>query len=278
MLERRDDAIIAWRIWWYREKRLHPSLAGTLPLYIRATAWPPRDTPDARCPLGWHDAPPPHATCTCGYYAVKRLATALAWARARPQQFPSAEALVIGRVSLWGHVIEHEDGYRAQRAYPHLLYVLGPPGAARELADLYGVEAYAATWDEVEERAVRELSESPPPALARSLGRFALLRLLLSLPRLWQSAFLIGASMLAYGVWGLVRFLRYGVSDPITPIVFRVLYAAWIVAILTGMIGVADLAGRGYELELLLRSQRRKDRTPSGRVAGPPAAGPTGTA
>lgn len=263
MVERQQDAIIAWRIWWYRDRRLHPSLAGTLPLYIRAAAWPPRDTPDARCPLGWHDAPPPHPSCTCGYYAVKRLATALAWARARPQQLPSAEALVVGRVALWGHIVEHEDGYRAQRGYPHLLYVLGSTRAAVDLADAYGVEAYPTTWNELEEHAVRELSESPPPGLTRSLGRFTLLRLILSLPRLWKGALLLGASMLAYGLWGLFRFLRYGISDPFTPVVFRVLYAAWIIAILTGMIGVADLAGRSYELELLMRSQKRRQRPPS---------------
>jgi len=55
-----------------------------------------------------HDAP--QANCTCGVYAVKTL-----------DHFRSAgyERFGIhGEVYLWGKVVEHELGYRAQFAYP----------------------------------------------------------------------------------------------------------------------------------------------------------------
>ena len=50
-----------------------------------------------------------------------------------------------GKVALWGRVIEHEHGYRAQYAYPQSIVVpASVPNAqnvARALANTYGCEA-----------------------------------------------------------------------------------------------------------------------------------------
>jgi hypothetical protein len=47
----------------------------------------------------------------------------------------------VGRVSLWGRVVEHERGYRATRAYPFDLFLPAQHRAlAIPLAARYGVE------------------------------------------------------------------------------------------------------------------------------------------
>jgi hypothetical protein len=54
---------------------------------------------------------------------------------------PEPPITVVGAVSLWGRVIEHTDGYRAQYAYPNRLAVVG--GTKQLAVDLglaYGVE------------------------------------------------------------------------------------------------------------------------------------------
>ncbi|MEK7501166.1 MAG: hypothetical protein AAB642_03520 [Patescibacteria group bacterium] len=76
--------------------------------------------------LKWakHGAPDP--VCQCGFYGAKTaedllcgfdlsvLRTRLGW---RP--------LAVGRVALWGRLIEHEQGYRAQFAWPVEIWVFG---------------------------------------------------------------------------------------------------------------------------------------------------------
>jgi hypothetical protein len=61
---------------------------------------------------------------------------------------PSAPR-VLGLVSLWGKVVECEQGYRASHAYPLRIYVpddalgprwAGPDQIAEQLASAYGVE------------------------------------------------------------------------------------------------------------------------------------------
>lgn len=57
---------------------------------------------------------------------------------------------VTGRVALWGRVIEHEHGYRAEYAYPYDLVIPKPPMPGfpptlatqiRAVADAYGIAA-----------------------------------------------------------------------------------------------------------------------------------------
>jgi hypothetical protein len=91
--------------------------------------------------------PAPWRPCSCGVYAIRR--------REDLERVAGA-GTIVGQVALWGHVIEHQRGYRAQYAYPVRLWaparegIVGtmvplPPGfphlrsEGERLADLYGV-------------------------------------------------------------------------------------------------------------------------------------------
>jgi hypothetical protein len=113
--------IIGYRVWTWGTTGLK-SLCGE--------RWKPSQSLAARCrastvvgPIAGrteavHDAhEPPQANCTCGVYAVKTL-----------HHFRSAgyeRYGIHGEVYLWGTVVEHELGWRAQFAYPKTLFL--PP-------------------------------------------------------------------------------------------------------------------------------------------------------
>ncbi|HEX9124153.1 MAG TPA: hypothetical protein VF984_12505 [Actinomycetota bacterium] len=114
--ERFAEPIRGWRIWNLSEDPergtlLHPVGSGS-------GAWEPRRAVRARCTpppfVGLtrrsHEAPDP--ACTCGIYAARSLEV---FDRPRPAYPPPP---VVGTVSMWGRVIEHERGWRAAEAYP----------------------------------------------------------------------------------------------------------------------------------------------------------------
>jgi hypothetical protein len=72
----------------------------------------------------------PGKTCTCGIYAHKDPDRAIEYAS-------EAGRSAWGAVALWGTVVEHHDGYRAEYAYPVRLWSDSPHAAA--LASRYGV-------------------------------------------------------------------------------------------------------------------------------------------
>ncbi len=115
-VERSSEPIVGWRVWNLSDEpgegpMLHPVGPGV-------DVWRPRVALHARCGarpllrlLGWsHRAPDPR--CTCGIYAARSL---LEIDRPRPAWPPPP---VVGTVSLWGRVVEHERGWRAASAYP----------------------------------------------------------------------------------------------------------------------------------------------------------------
>jgi hypothetical protein len=114
--ERRSAPIVGWRIWNLsydaEEPRLLPAGSGG------HDAWEPRRAVEARCNASriltrsLHPHPAPDPACTCGIYASRSLK---AFDRRRPAWPPPS---VVGTVSLWGTVIEHERGWRARNAYP----------------------------------------------------------------------------------------------------------------------------------------------------------------
>lgn len=57
----------------------------------------------------------PHSDCTCGVYAAKN--------RAHLRQFGYEGYGIHGEVYLWGTVVEHKLGWRAQFAYPKSLFL-----------------------------------------------------------------------------------------------------------------------------------------------------------
>jgi len=66
-------------------------------------------------PLDGHE--PPHHDCSCGVYAAKNFA--------HLRKIGYTDYGVHGEVYLWGRVVEHHFGYRAQYAYPKSLVL--PP-------------------------------------------------------------------------------------------------------------------------------------------------------
>lgn len=115
------EPVTAWRLW-----RLVRDVEGRLrlgPVGYGVGDWPPRDAFRARCragggspgnprKLGRHRSP--SMTCSCGIYASANLEELL-----QPGGTPLIG--VIGTVSMWGRVIEHEHGWRAEYAYPQRL-------------------------------------------------------------------------------------------------------------------------------------------------------------
>jgi len=124
--------IIAWRAWVLTPE----GLLGSVPSMPNRTSfaiWRPGEVLVARCihlernrkpPTRWYDVvhpagePIPAKNCSCGLYGMK--------------DSTNPVAPVVGQVQLWGHIIEHEAGYRAQFGKVHALESL-------ELAEKYGV-------------------------------------------------------------------------------------------------------------------------------------------
>jgi len=93
-----------------------------------------------------HDAP--RAGHHCGIYAFRERADAEALLRQLLPVGPAAGRLpaAIGRVSLWGRVIENTGGWRAQFAYPYDLVLFGGEASlATELRNRYAVDVELAS-------------------------------------------------------------------------------------------------------------------------------------
>jgi len=135
------EAVVGWRMWYAVEE----GSAVRLSSVIHRTLWPRAAPLVAACrclrvPL-WPFARPRHeapaADCRCGIHAASigmmrtYLPEQLQWTKLVP---------VVGRVSLWGVVHEHERGWRATFAYPESLFVpteeLDPRRARRVLDGL----------------------------------------------------------------------------------------------------------------------------------------------
>ena len=102
--------IIGWRVWRWDASGLR-SLNGK--------PWSPGQPLAAKCGAGnAHDAhEPPQADCTCGVYAARSLD--------HLRKIGLDRYGILGEVDLWGTVMEHELGWRAQFAYPKTLFL--PP-------------------------------------------------------------------------------------------------------------------------------------------------------
>lgn len=110
------EPIVGWRAWDLTDE----APDGPLLYAVGASeeAWRPGRAMEARCALphvlrrgrASHRAPDPG--CVCGIYATRSPSS---FVRRRPAWPPPT---VVGTVSLWGRVIEHESGWRAASAYP----------------------------------------------------------------------------------------------------------------------------------------------------------------
>jgi hypothetical protein len=138
----------AWRVWRV-VARGERYLLGSM---IKPTIWPPLEPLRAEClcprpPLAWLRRQPRHPApaeaCECGIYAAD-LDQIGPYLNGSSTDF--AVARVLGRVALWGTVVECERGLRATYAYPQRIFVPADAchdrrrGEAGELAD--GLAAY----------------------------------------------------------------------------------------------------------------------------------------
>jgi hypothetical protein len=98
------DAVVAWRGWSLVEEDGRVLLSSL----TRPESWMPRAPHEASCAKGRR--PTPQRRCRCGVYATTT-PEALGGLRSLPGG-------VVGEVSLWGRVIEHGHGYRAELGYP----------------------------------------------------------------------------------------------------------------------------------------------------------------
>src|SRR5215831_2842287 len=114
-----------------------------------------------------HSEPAPHPTCECGIYAYKEKSRLLReirniyagrWLLANNRYVP-----IYGEMNLWGKVIEHEDGYRAQFGYPKRLWctpAIEP--LAGWIGYVYGVPCEVMPSADAEEIRIRSPRWKPP--------------------------------------------------------------------------------------------------------------------
>jgi hypothetical protein len=113
-----DEPILAWRSWRLRIDPETEVIQPVLESCVYGDAWPEREAFSAYCPE--HVRPEP--ACACGIYAVTTHETALEWAGWAQSALPNP--IVLGRVQLWGRILPHSAGYRAELGYPYELGVL----------------------------------------------------------------------------------------------------------------------------------------------------------
>jgi hypothetical protein len=116
--------VTGWRAWVVTETQAGLRLGSVL----HDVVWPQRSALVAECrrhedpfaeAIAAHPVPGPE--CNCGFHAARDPADALSYARGRDE--PGTVCRILGEVSLWGHVLETEHGWRASHAYPARLYV-----------------------------------------------------------------------------------------------------------------------------------------------------------
>lgn len=121
------EPIIAYRCW-----SLNGSALG--PIGVTLPPCEPRKRMEARCYAGGPHGSP-DAMCECGIYGFADLQTLI-------NNYGWQSDKVYGRVALWGKVERHQHGYRAQYAYPQLIY--RTPGVPIDaLAEAWGIEVAA---------------------------------------------------------------------------------------------------------------------------------------
>jgi hypothetical protein len=128
------EPISAWRAWLVVADEDEIRLSSV----VYPTVWPPRSELAADCrrrvfsfPRIWQKEPSGHsapaARCLCGIHGAREADRAAGYVandlwRDEPLRWPILHR-AIGRVALWGTVVECEDGWRASRAYPKRIYL-----------------------------------------------------------------------------------------------------------------------------------------------------------
>lgn len=145
------EPILAWRLW---QVRRHGEEYRLESFTWHHVSWPALQRLEATCPT--HGAAAPDRDHECGIYAFKKrelaeeLLRRYTGVRQRygrhyhelPEPAPD-RPIALGRVSLWGRILERERGFRAQYAYPYELFLIsGDTLMARQLRRLYAVDVW----------------------------------------------------------------------------------------------------------------------------------------
>ncbi|MGI8514607.1 MAG: hypothetical protein ACR2NT_05600 [Acidimicrobiia bacterium] len=119
------EPVIGWRSWAAVALPERTSFGLHSPVWPE-TLWPPGEALKSQCKVSSHRRP--HLSCRCGIYAFKEEPDLrdLAHQVTSPGYKYSSTIVVVGEVSLWGKVIEHERGFRAEYAYPRRLMPILP--------------------------------------------------------------------------------------------------------------------------------------------------------
>jgi hypothetical protein len=141
----RIEPILGWRIW-----HVDPgSGAVRLRSWTHSAVWPAGRRMEAQCrsllsvvlPAWGHAAP--RKGHSCGIYALRDRDPAEAMLHEIGEAGPASSRLpaALGRVSLWGRVMENTGGWRAQFAYPYDLVLFGgDESLAAQLRREYAVD------------------------------------------------------------------------------------------------------------------------------------------
>jgi hypothetical protein len=136
------EALHGWRAWRVVERRDGPTLTS----WWLDALWPARRALESAC--GMH-GPRPVAHHMCGIHAYAAREAAFAYLGRRHEGPPSPFArrpertlgVAFGRVSGWGHAVQHTHGWRSQFAYPYELFLIGGDrDLAVALASRYAVD------------------------------------------------------------------------------------------------------------------------------------------
>jgi len=129
------EPTLGWRVWDIVDQ--DGALRLRSPAFL--TLWLPRREAVALCRrsfpsrrvFGLPEHRAPEERCSCGIYAAREAAQAVPYLSRLFPRRPGVLHRVVGRVSLWGRVVECERGWRGASAYPCALYV--PTAARRRL-------------------------------------------------------------------------------------------------------------------------------------------------
>ena len=121
------EPIVGWRTWLIVPEGERFRLRSV----IYEALWLPRSELVARClrsrvlSVRWRRSEhvPPAPRCGCGIYAAREPDEAASYLERGSWGEALSVLRVIGRVSLWGRVVECTHGWRASHAYPETIYV-----------------------------------------------------------------------------------------------------------------------------------------------------------
>lgn len=158
------EPIVGWRVWMvcgYGNCKCGQTDRGLLLRSLTyPMAWLRKRATRAHCMTCWYadgrfkglsgaiNHSPPDTAHGCGIYAVKRMQSARAWG-----EYSRGNVIVLGQVKIWGKILQYEDGYQAEYAYPVSALVprnygkmlsvppeMSPEAIALGLAEAYDIE------------------------------------------------------------------------------------------------------------------------------------------